>query len=66
VYRNCGLHTFLFNPFISKQTNLREIILNMKYPLHGRVDFLFVLLTSVNSEAVLIVRNILPLVAFHF
>jgi hypothetical protein len=34
------LHAFLFNPFISKYTNLREMILNMKYPLHGTVDLL--------------------------
>jgi hypothetical protein len=35
-----GLHTFLFNPFISKHTNLKQVLLNLKYPLHGSVDLL--------------------------
>jgi len=35
-----GLRTFLFNPFATKHTNLKEIIPNLKYSLHGRVDLL--------------------------
>lgn len=55
------LHTFLFNPFISKYTNLREII-----SLVWDRRFVNVLFSSLNSEAVLTIRNILPLVEFNF
>ena len=37
---NAALRTFLFNPFVSKYTNFKDIMQNLKYPLHGRVDLL--------------------------